>query len=92
MKPAKVKLLEAAQVLQPMLEDAINSMSEQDYYAHVDGLPLGREYILSTHETLNRLLKGEPISYRALYESITLEMLANSSAWSNLRLWARCMC
>lgn len=90
-REAKVKIRQAAAVLLPMLEEAMASLSEEKPFAEVDGLPLSGDYIRSTHETLTRLLEGQPISYKALYQSITLEMLANSNAWANLRLWARRM-
>ena len=88
-REAKVKIRQAAAVLLPMLEEAITSLSDEKPFAEVDGLPLSGDYIRSTHETLTRLLSGQPISYKALYQSITLEMLSNSTAWANLRLWAR---
>ena len=97
MKPKKSKVIEAAQVLLPELQLAVDSINEQlnqgkTYTsARVAGLLLSGKYILSTYETLTRLVAGEPINYQALYESINLEMIANSNAWSSLRYYARQM-
>lgn len=97
MKPKKAKLIEAANALLPELQLAADSIKEQlsqgDTYtsARVAGLLLSGKYILSTYETLTRLVEGGPVDYQALYESITLEMIANSNAWSSLRYYARQM-
>ena len=90
-REARVRLREAAAVLLPMLEEAMASLSEEKPFAEVDGLPLSGDYIRSTHEALTRILSWRPTSYKALYQSITLEMVANSNAWASLRLWARRM-
>ena len=97
MKPKKAKVIEAAQVLLPELQLAVDSINEQLNQGHtytsarVAGLLLSGKYILSTYETLTRLVAGEPINYQALYESINLEMIANINAWSSLRYYARQM-
>jgi hypothetical protein len=97
MKPKKAKVIEAAQALLPELQIAVDSINEQlnqgkTYTsARVAGLLLSGKYILSTYETLTRLVEGGSIDYQALYESINLEMVANSNAWSSLRYYARQM-
>ena len=94
MKPKKAKGIEAAQALLPELQIAAASINEQlnqgkTYTsAGVAGLLLSGKYILSTYETLTRLVEGGSIDYQALYEAINLEMVANSNAWSSLRYYA----
>ena len=99
MKTEKAKLIEAAQVLLPLLREGLDTVSrqmndgapEENTCAQVAGVFLRGSYIRSTYETLLRLVNGESVNYEALKDSITLEMLANSNAWSELRLWARRM-
>ena len=88
-REARAKLRETAEVLLPLLQEAAETLSDEKVAAQVDGLWLSGDYIRSTAETLTRLVNGEPISYKALYQSITLEMMANSTLWCQLRLWAR---
>ena len=90
-REAREKLRETAALLLPMLEEAMESLSAEKRFAEVDGLLFSEGYIRAAHETLTRLLKGEPIDYKTLYQSITLEMVANSDLWCKLRLWARRM-
>ena len=99
MKAKKAKLIEAANAILPELQLAAESIKaqldssepERHTSARVAGLLLSGKYILSTYETLTRLVAGEPINYEALYKSINLEMIANSNAWSSLRYYARQM-
>ena len=88
-REAKVKVREAAAVLLPMLAEALETTSPEKPLAQIDGLWFHEDYIRATYNTLTRLVNGQPVDYEALYQSITLEMMANSKPWCDLRLWAR---
>lgn len=50
-----------------------------------------RVYLEETRDLLKAILAGEEVDYEDFYKSISLEMMANSRKWNDLRYWLRQM-
>ena len=73
----------------PILEKALAATPAESGIVKVEDLWFGRDYLTDMRNTFLRILGGEPVSWTALCQAITLEMIANSNHWAKIRYHAR---
>ncbi len=83
------KLYEAAKERLELIKKTVMETPDEQYHIKMEAMNFSRKFIEKTTVLLESIVKGESIDYKSLYQSITLEMLANSNGWSTLRYYAR---
>ena len=83
------KVREAAQERLAVLEQALEQPSVLKTIVKAEGMNFLRSYAEKTCAVLRQILSGETVDYAALADSISLEMISNSSGWNTLRYYAR---
>ena len=90
MNKEKAALLECAQERLACLREAREKdTGDPRAPLQVEDMWFRREYLADMEETLQKVVDGQDVDYVELYQSISLEMLANSRGWNNLRYQAR---
>jgi len=86
----KAALMECAQERLACLREArAKDTGDPRAPLQIEDMWFSREYLADMEETLQKIVDGQDVDYVELYQSISLEMLANSRGWNSLRYQAR---
>ena len=85
----RAELREAAREMLPKLRDALEHPPEYGTALRVEELLLSRPFVEKAIAVLEPIAEGGRADCKWLYNSITLEMMANSNGWAGLRYHAR---
>ena len=86
----KTELLKIAQEMVDTMEPLLEEFSDS-YVIQMEDMWFRRVYLEETRDLLKAILAGEEVDYEDFYKSISLEMMANSRKWNDLRYWLRQM-
>lgn len=86
------KIIQCINERLPSLEDALVNSKTPAGNVRFENVVLSTDFVKKTIERFKSILDNNNPDYEGLYKSITLEMVANSKFWSELRYMARTMC
>ena len=90
-KSTKECLQETIKPRLPCLEKLLED-HKQESNIQFEDLFFSRDYLHNMVRMLKDVVEGRDANYKAIYEGINLEMIANSQFWCEVRLHARRLC
>ena len=90
-KSTKELLLATVNSRLPCLEQLLEE-NQQESNIKFEDMFFSRDYLHNMVRMLKDVAEGRDANYKAIYDGINLEMIANSQFWCEVRLHARRLC